>query len=476
MALPILNIDDQTYADLMQEVQALIPTYAPFWTNHNASDPGITLLELFAWLAEMLIYRANRVTDQHVQTFLKLLNGPASRYLVTDAAIQSLKADGAADEVVAAFTHLKGRTILGQEKYVGLLQALLGAGFTAKVQEFAQQSLVPDPLLADQVRTTVLTLRQQDRAITTEDYAALALEVAPDSIARVLCIPLRDLALGIEAERTMQRAGHVSVVLVPKSTDAAPQPSVQLCQQVWNYLDPLRVLTTRHHVVGPVYVPVGAELMVARQADMPEQQLRDSLTTALKKYLDPLTGGPNQVGWPFGRSLYLSELVAFFENLPGVDHIPDLLLTSLEVPDASRTARATELWHEEGDLVGLALASYHLPQLKLDPAKIVIGTTFVPIQVTVTVAPALATKPAAVRRAVKMAVRQFFHPLHGGPKTGDSSRTITAGGLSPAIRALPEVGNLLDLQVHPLGQSGDVHVQQGEMVEVQTEVIVTTNA
>lgn len=474
MALPIPNIDDQTYADLMQEVQALIPTYAPFWTNHNESDPGITLLELFAWLAEMLIYRANRVTEQHTRTFLKLLNGPASRYLVTDAAIHSLKDSKAADDVVTAFSHLKDRPILGQEKFFGLLRALLGAGFTAEVQALAQQYVTPDPQLADQIRTTVLTLRQQDRAITTADYEALAQEVAPDSIARVTGMPLLNLALGIEAERAMQRPGHLSIVLVPKSTDSAPQPSPQLCQQVWDYLEPPRVLTTRHHVVGPVYVPVGAELVVARQADMPEQQLRDCLTHAFTKYLHPLTGGPDQTGWPFGRSIYLSELVAFFEGLPGVDHIPDLLLTSLGVTDASRAAVATEVWHEEGDFVGLGLASYHLPQLTLDPAKIVIGTTFVPVQVTVTVTPAPAIEPVVVRRAVKMAVRRFFHPLYGGPKNGDAARKISAGDLRLVIPALLEVGSLLDLEVHPLGQSGDVHVGQGELVEVQTDVSVTT--
>ena len=60
----------------MEEARALISTYDPAWTNHNPTDPGITLIELFAWLTEMLIYRANRVPDQHVRVFLKLLNGP----------------------------------------------------------------------------------------------------------------------------------------------------------------------------------------------------------------------------------------------------------------------------------------------------------------------------------------------------------------------------------------------------------------
>src|SRR5713226_6059389 len=77
MALTLPNLDDRTYAELTEEAQALIPTYAPAWSNRNPSDPGITLVELFCYLTEMLLFRVNRVTDDNVKAFLKLLNGPA---------------------------------------------------------------------------------------------------------------------------------------------------------------------------------------------------------------------------------------------------------------------------------------------------------------------------------------------------------------------------------------------------------------
>ncbi len=75
MPLQLPNLDDRRYADLVDEARRLIPTYAPEWTNHNPSDPGITLVELFAFLSEMLLYRLNRVTAANVLSFLKLLNG-----------------------------------------------------------------------------------------------------------------------------------------------------------------------------------------------------------------------------------------------------------------------------------------------------------------------------------------------------------------------------------------------------------------
>jgi hypothetical protein len=72
MPLPPLNLDTRTYADLVDEARALIPRYVPQWSDHNASDPGITLLELFAWLVEQDIYRVNRVPERHRRAFVAL--------------------------------------------------------------------------------------------------------------------------------------------------------------------------------------------------------------------------------------------------------------------------------------------------------------------------------------------------------------------------------------------------------------------
>lgn len=73
MGLTIPNLDDKTFEDLVREARALIPRYAPEWTDHNLHDPGITVMELFAWLAEMQNYRINRVSDANYRTFLGLL-------------------------------------------------------------------------------------------------------------------------------------------------------------------------------------------------------------------------------------------------------------------------------------------------------------------------------------------------------------------------------------------------------------------
>lgn len=79
MSLPIPNLDDRSFDDLMKEATALIPIYNKEWTNYNPSDPGITLLELFSWLCEMVIYRINQVPEENYRKYLKLLGIESAR-------------------------------------------------------------------------------------------------------------------------------------------------------------------------------------------------------------------------------------------------------------------------------------------------------------------------------------------------------------------------------------------------------------
>src|SRR5689334_8082347 len=85
-APPVL--DSRSYQDLIDEALARIPIHNPEWTNFNQSDPGVTLLELFAFLTESLLYRANQIPERNRLAFLSLLGIPlrpatAARGIVT---------------------------------------------------------------------------------------------------------------------------------------------------------------------------------------------------------------------------------------------------------------------------------------------------------------------------------------------------------------------------------------------------------
>jgi predicted phage baseplate assembly protein len=73
MPLPAPNLDDRTFQDIVDEAKRLIPRYCPEWTNHNLSDPGVALIELFAWMSEMVLFRMNQVPERLYVHFLNLV-------------------------------------------------------------------------------------------------------------------------------------------------------------------------------------------------------------------------------------------------------------------------------------------------------------------------------------------------------------------------------------------------------------------
>ncbi|MGH7943388.1 MAG: putative baseplate assembly protein [Opitutaceae bacterium] len=69
-------LDDRRYDDLVSELLARIPAHTPEWTNPRVGDPGRTLIELFAWLGDALLYRVNLIPERQRLTFLRLLGQP----------------------------------------------------------------------------------------------------------------------------------------------------------------------------------------------------------------------------------------------------------------------------------------------------------------------------------------------------------------------------------------------------------------
>jgi predicted phage baseplate assembly protein len=74
MSIPEPILDDLRFQkDLVDEARRRIVRYSPDWTDYNVSDPGITLIELFAWMTELITYRLNRVPEKNYARFLDLL-------------------------------------------------------------------------------------------------------------------------------------------------------------------------------------------------------------------------------------------------------------------------------------------------------------------------------------------------------------------------------------------------------------------
>jgi predicted phage baseplate assembly protein len=108
MRLPEIVLDDRRFQDLVNEARMRIARSCPEWTEHNVSDPGITLIELFAWMTEMLSYRINRVPEKVHVALLDLLDiqlePPAAattdlRFRLAGVATQPIPIEGAETEV-----------------------------------------------------------------------------------------------------------------------------------------------------------------------------------------------------------------------------------------------------------------------------------------------------------------------------------------------------------------------------------------
>src|SRR5579863_1639306 len=78
-------LDDVRFQELVSEARTRIVRHSPDWTEHNVSDPGITLIELFAWLTEILIYRMDRIPERLHRALLELVGvtpGPPAQATV----------------------------------------------------------------------------------------------------------------------------------------------------------------------------------------------------------------------------------------------------------------------------------------------------------------------------------------------------------------------------------------------------------
>jgi predicted phage baseplate assembly protein len=129
MPLPLPSLDRRTFAELVAEGRALIPRFAPGWTDHNVHDPGITFLELFAYLVEMDIYRLDRISESARRAFLRLLGielCPA-QLAVTEVIFSST---ATATVSLPAGSQVRGATTFQTNHVLNVSPAKLTAAFT----------------------------------------------------------------------------------------------------------------------------------------------------------------------------------------------------------------------------------------------------------------------------------------------------------------------------------------------------------
>jgi hypothetical protein len=259
-------LPDWTFDELVREGRALIPVHAPSWTDHNPADPGITVVEVLAYVTEVLAWRLSRVAPQARLQLLRLLRG---------------------------------------EHWTGW-EALRGA-------PMAQVDRAIDAAVGE--------LGAVECAVTASDFERLAVAAArvmlgPDRPLRALCRP------GVDATRPTRPGGpcadaraHVTVVLLPDD-ELDAEAMARLCARVRQDLAPRCLLTTRLHVVAPTPLHVAIGACVALRSGTNPAPVRDAIAGALRRCAG-------------GEPVRLTRIAELIDGSEGVDHVEDVFVQAI---------------------------------------------------------------------------------------------------------------------------------------------------
>lgn len=166
--------------------------------------------------------------------------------------------------------------------------------------------------------------------------------------------------------------GWVTLILVPHSLDPQPTPSYELKQEVAAYVAeraPAAIESGRIGVIPPNYLPVGVSATVAATQIDQSGEVKTAVMDALNQFFHPLLGGPDGRGWPFGRSVYLSDVARLLESVAGVDYVRQLELLlnlipsgdSVSVPPERLVAAGPMLIVMEGRRTSEPPCRFHSP-------------------------------------------------------------------------------------------------------------------
>lgn len=166
-------------------------------------------------------------------------------------------------------------------------------------------------------------LRSRARAVTEADYEFLAHQALPGAIGRVKCLQPRSSESGRVAGRV--DPSLVYVLVIPRVHKPSSRLDPELLKMsaehkttLTEYLDERRLLTTRLEVRDPAYYWVSIEVQLRATSSAQQTKVESDVLARLYSYINPLTGGTEAEGWPFGRPIYVSDVYQCLQGIPDV--------------------------------------------------------------------------------------------------------------------------------------------------------------
>jgi predicted phage baseplate assembly protein len=138
-------------------------------------------------------------------------------------------------------------------------------------------------------------------------------------------------------------------------------PPDAMLAAIAEHLDSRRPVGARLLVEPPFYQGVTVAARLVPRTSTSAARLRGEAEGALYRYLDPVRGGPEGAGWPFGRPVHSGEVFGVLQRLPGVELVEDVRMFPADPLTGRRGDQATRI-----ELDRHALVFSHQHQIRVD--------------------------------------------------------------------------------------------------------------
>ncbi|MFZ6765722.1 hypothetical protein ACO0LM_01460 [Undibacterium sp. Di26W] len=314
MSFELPNLDRKSYQKLLAEMIRRIPQYTRQWTNYNDSDPGITLLQLLAWLDESLLYQANAIPLATQENYLRWVLGLALSDNTT------AYASAAVTDNDFAFLDL-------QQVLAALEQGppLSKASLQQHVLHYIAQ-----PYMALSL-SSVEQLAMQTNLYIAQQAAAGA--ATPLLVRRVHA---RDAEFASTAYILSNAKAQYQYPPYPNPTPAAGSTSLRKClmfvagdgaaesvllTQVGTFLAPRVIAGSRVAVRTVQYTDINLALEVVCAPNTRLDLTLALLFGRLFTFFLPCEGGADGKGWPYGDAPAEAAIGEFVLAAEGIDRI-----------------------------------------------------------------------------------------------------------------------------------------------------------
>jgi predicted phage baseplate assembly protein len=197
-----------------------------------------------------------------------------------------------------------------------------------------------------------MLMRVRNRAVTTADYERLAKEAAPE-VARVRCVPVADPGA------PDRQASAVRLLVVPAAHgDSRGRLKIEqmvvppdTLKRIASYLDERRTVGARVVVEPPTYQGITVVARIRASTRARPGRVADAAERALYRYYHPIVGGPDGLGWPFGRPVHSGEVYAVLQRVDGVEYLEEVRLFGADPRDGRRGSAVQRLDLDANSLV-----------------------------------------------------------------------------------------------------------------------------